>query len=386
MDLVLTLAGAFTLVVLVALASSALIARFVFGVRLARQCRAAAGDLSGVEGEVLISGLAVPNSPWPLLATPSWRVVHPPVDTEIEVSRRKLREILRPRDRFLADEIVREYSIEDLFGLWCFGGRVRVSGRVRALPNPGRLAASDLESCLVSGDLITHPLGAAKGDLVDQRPYTRSDPARLILWKVYARSRELFVRTPEPSRSPENRPLTYLVAGAEDRAAAATARLLVDSGLLGDEARLATDGSPRAETETGAILDAIASSVSHRQRGGGDLVAALEEPEVSPEDPVLLICPATRGSWTEIVLGVIRRQPSRFLVLCAGDVHAPSRPSPAWTRWVLRQEDEAGLSRATWLATARLLATTGTRTVAVDRRSGEVLAIGGSAAAGGVGA
>ncbi len=66
-----------------------------------------------------------------------------------------------------------------------------------------------------SGDDITDAQNR-DGDLYDLKPYDPSDGAKRILWKVYAKRRELISRHPEPAMTPEGRVIVYSHALGDD--------------------------------------------------------------------------------------------------------------------------------------------------------------------------
>jgi uncharacterized protein (DUF58 family) len=252
---------------------------------------------------------------------------------------------------------------------------------VRVLPAVGRLEVAALESCLASGDLMPYPYGPAAGDRVDARPYTPSDPARMILWKVYARSRELLVRTPEPARSPEPAPLVYLVAGPDDGAAAAAARVLCEGRLLREGARFAADGTPEPVSDPVAALDAIALSASFRDRGGEHLAAAVDAGSGQGLDGVVLICPARPGRWQRAVQQTLARLPDRFLIIAAGDAGSPLPARPLWQRAMVLPPEPEGPSFAEMIAWTSRWTRWGARAVVVDRRSGRIETLSGAPSA-----
>jgi hypothetical protein len=322
---------------------------------------------------------SVPRPRLPLLARPSIRWLTPAAWARLVEQPGTWHEILVPDERVRASESFRRLEVRDVLGLWRLSCRVGVRGTIRVLPDPGRLEAAELESCLASGDLIPHPFGPAEGDRVDARPYTPSDPARMILWKVYARSRELMVRTPEPARAPERAPLVYLVAGPDDGAAAAAARVLCEGRLLREGAWLASDGTPEPVCDPEAALDAIAHSASFRDRGGLHLEAALDAAAGRGLDGVVLICPATPGAWDHAVEGALARSPGRFLVLAAGDAAPPPPSRPAWHRALLRDVALEGPTFEQMIRWAARWERSGARTVVADRRSGRLQTLSGHA-------
>ncbi|MDH3284987.1 MAG: DUF58 domain-containing protein, partial [Acidobacteriota bacterium] len=194
-DLVLTLAGVWGLLVVGATGAAVM----AYAWRTRRDLRLAverAGDvpLDGVEERAFATGVTIPRRAWPLVTELDWIWSEPAAGVCVSVNGNRLAEQAVPRSRWFGARIVRSYVVQDLLGLWRIRGRLVRERPVLVLPDTGLLRAADVATCLSSGDLASHPFGDPRGDRVDFRTYTRSDPARLILWKVYARTRELMVR------------------------------------------------------------------------------------------------------------------------------------------------------------------------------------------------
>ena len=83
--------------------------------------------------------------------------------------------------------------------------------------------------------------GRPDGDRMEIRPYTPGDSVRDIMWKGFARNRQLNVRLPERSVAFDDKACAYLVSGVGDEAASALARLTLECGLLGDDWRFGAD-------------------------------------------------------------------------------------------------------------------------------------------------
>lgn len=374
MDLVLTLVGLWGWVLAVCLGVAAAIALW----RVRRAFLNASdgrqpAPLRGVEQHPMDGPARIPRPRLPLVGRPSVSWSTPPASARLIEHPGNWREILVPEERVRTAECARRVEVRDVLGLWRLSWRIVETVPVRVLPATGRLEAAELESCLASGDVLPHPFGPAEGDRVDARPYTPSDPARMILWKVYARSRELMVRTPEPARAPERAPLIYLVAGPDDGAAAATARVLAEGRLLREGAWLAADGTPEPVGDPEAALDAIAESAAFRDRGGRHLQSAVEAAQRRGLDGVVLVCPARPGPWREVVEAVVTSQGcGPVLLLAAGDA-APPRPERArWQRALLQAPVASGPTFREMVAWASRWESLGVRTVVADRRSGRL--------------
>ena len=341
MDLVLSVAGLWGLVFVALTGVASGIAWLLWRHEIAKpQRELSLGPLSAVEGYPSQTGFSLRRRSFPLVAVPDWRWVEPLAEARLVRDGSFWSEEALPLERCLGSEIVREAIIGDLFGVWRLTIRHSETRAVVIQPDPGRLPASELLSALTNGDVLPHPHARPIGDRFDNRPYTRSDPARLILWKVYARTRQLLVRAPETARQPERRPLVYLVAGDFDDASAGAARALLDAGAIGGQIPFAADGTPVPINDRDKIREAIALSRDHRQRGGNDLAAALSDARIGPEAPVLLILPARGGAWERAILPLIARQPDRFVALSAADVVPPHRSWPGvwqrYERWLMK--------------------------------------------------
>lgn len=380
-DLVVTIAALWGFALLVATGAAAALSLALARRDLQRAGGAGRPPLEAVEKWPVASGLVLPVRALPLAATPHLAWIAPAADVA-PATRSSLRaEQVTFRDRTLADEIVRELRGEDLLGLWRFTVRVPQPRAVRTLPDPGRLPAAELATSLSSGDLLSWPSGPPRGDFVDFRTYTRSDPARLILWKVYARSRQLMVRAQEPAHAPEGCPLLYLVAGENDGAAAAAARVILESGLFGEDLPFACDGAPAPVRDLRRALDLLAASARHRARGGSDLASALALGAAEPGSPVLLVVPARTGDWTARVLPHVAADPSRYTIVAAADAGPPARPTRLLERALLRDERRPPAFEALARGLAPFAAT-GARVLLADRVSGRLTVLAGAGASG----
>ena len=378
LDVVLTLAGAWGLIIL-ALTGAASLAH---AARLRRDVRraleAAKDEWTGREGMACWGDLIIPRRGWPLVLDPRIGWVHPRGTGEFVAEGERLRERVRCDARAATDRIVRAVLAEDIFRLWRIQWRPSAKVHARVTPDTGEYDRSTLERCISSGDLFEDPLGSPEGDRIDSRPYTRGDPARLILWKAYARCRRLLVRSPERARSPHEKPLLYLVSGRKDGAAAALAWFLLQDGLGGDGMRFACDGHPEATEDAAEIRQAILESFDARSPPGADLRQALEKAGFRDRGSLILIAPAVTKPWKDRVLPLIEREPLRTSIVAAADLGPASsdrsrlrdalfipqaNPDPSWEQ----------------VRTSLLALPTSCSLTLADRRSGKVMEIRGPA-------
>jgi uncharacterized protein (DUF58 family) len=333
-------------------------------------------------GRIEQTGFSLPGLGWLPLIQLSWSWREP----------RSVRVEARPVGGRLAEEVVfgergeyprvvRRLVVEDALGLARVAFHFTEEGRRTVVPALGRPLSSPLLEAFAGGDAISHPAGPPDGDPIDMRRYALGDPMKRILWKVYARNRTLMVRLPERAVSPTHRTLAYLAAGPGDEAAAAVARMAVESGALGPEWRFSADlpEGIAASDESDAVraLALIVASRDARDRGGRGLGAFLGRNEAWGGRCVLFAS-AREGAWTEAVLEEIRRRPGRIEVVLGVDGVRDGERAGRWKRLFLLDEpaDPGGTKVASRAleALGRRLASAGATVTLVDRPTGKVYA------------
>src|SRR5262249_49341160 len=143
------------------------------------------------------SGFSISSLWYIPLVSVSWSWIEPAGSVSIARVRRRLHEIVTPARRGWHETIVRRVEVRDAFGLVKIAFRIRQERVVRTWPSSGALRPVELLRSVATGDDVPHPAGRPAGDRIDLRRYAPGDPMRLILWKVYARTRQTVVRTPE---------------------------------------------------------------------------------------------------------------------------------------------------------------------------------------------
>ena len=133
---------------------------------------------------------------------------------------------------------------------------------LQVLPDQGRFNKPLAVNALLSGSDISHPIGKPIGDRMDIRNYTQGDPVRYILWKTYARTGQLVVRTPERALQPSPKMISYLVVGEGDGPVAGIMWALVESNMLGKEWEVAADGFASGVTEIDDAKNVIIASAN----------------------------------------------------------------------------------------------------------------------------
>ena len=397
-DHVLYVATAGVLALLIVLVVAVTVTAVAYHDVLARRLRATSTEPVRLEaGTSIESGFAAPGLAFLPLVSVSWEWAEPTaVLVETHVRHGQLVEEVMFAERGEYPRVVRRVILGDVFGLVRLAFHV-VENRPRIVnPALGRPLSTPLLDSFAGGDHLSHPLGPPDGDRLEMRRYAAGDPMKWILWKTYARARQLMVRVPERAISPTRRTLAFLVADHGDEAAAAVARLAVESGALGPDWRFSSDlpasgastapavltvGAGEDAADSRHALALIIRSHATRGHGGEGLTSFLDRQSSFGVGRCVVFAPARRGPWVELVEEQIRRQPGRFEVVLGTDgvqgTGARGRMRRFFLAEALGDVDEAAFlanSRATSdeiEALSRRLAGSGATVITVDRPTGK---------------
>ncbi|MFA5624044.1 MAG: DUF58 domain-containing protein [Bradymonadales bacterium] len=208
-----------------------------------------------------------------------------------------LEEIIEPQSRGQYSSLVRSMRISDIFGLCVIQLYWKQDAQLIVKPAPalmGEFAIID-ES---SGDGYSHPKGAARGELVEMRRYQAGDPLRLVLWRVFARNRELLVRAPEIAIVEHKDLFVYFVAGKDDDASASLARDFLEKNTSqSDNFVFGADGAERLVHSPEEGMSDVIQSSEHRDKGGRDLLRLAQSLPNEILNNCYIMVPSTKGSW-----------------------------------------------------------------------------------------
>ena len=260
-----------------------------------------------------------------------WTWINPEAKVELVRHNRRLHEVVTPMRRGLCEDIFRRIDVGDAFGLTKISFRMQENRSVRFFPSVGALRKMDVVRSIASGEDMPHPGGQPEGERADLRRYNPGDPVRFILWKVFAKSREIMIRTPERAIAPARQTCAYMVTGQSDEAAAGAARVAVESGSLGSSWVLGTDGVTEPAKAKAQALEALArSSHCSEDQWGAGLVPFLRKHAVTGNARVVVFVPGRPGPWLERVAaaaltkaGAGRRSPVEFVVCTDGMTRNP---------------------------------------------------------------
>ncbi|MFT4817319.1 MAG: hypothetical protein ACI9IQ_002834, partial [Cyclobacteriaceae bacterium] len=223
---------------------------------------------------------------------------------------------------------------------------------------------------------IPNPSGDPDGDRMEIRPYVPGDSVRNIMWKVYARNRQLNVRLAEKSVFHSNRTVAYLLSSDNDEAAAAVARVALETGALGDDWAFSADGSEVPANTLPAALDAIAKSRAIDKTLSYGLDEFLTRSAGQAGAHCIVFAAAEFAPWFEPLKKTISRFPGRFSLVLATDGFNETEQLKLWQRLLLQDDpagekgSELGGSRADLLKLLTALGQLVESTVVVDRKTG----------------
>jgi hypothetical protein len=232
------------------------------------------------------------------------------------------------------------------------------------------------------GSDISHPLGPAEGDRYDMRRYSPGDSIRFVLWKIYAKTRDLLIRTPEQAIAPAKQTLAYLVASDSDEAAAGAARVAVDVGAFGTDWKFGADGcSDIAESRDHALEVLVKSAGASAEQSGAGLGGFLSHATKGGLGRAIVFVPSKPGPWLQRVIAAAGGKPGQvgkveFVVGTDGIDRAPKRSWLARLALGKRRDDPtAPVARTTDADLASVVRTLGgarLNVLVVDRAAGQV--------------
>ncbi len=321
-------------------------------------------------GRALPTGFQLPSRLWFPLVRTRWDWLTPNESQATQNARHgALHESVWLNARGEWDSIQRRLVIEDVFSLARISLRETSTRPVRAQPHIGALKSVPPLRAMAAGDEVGHPYGVPEGDRIDLRRYAPGDPARLIHWKAFARSRKLVVRVPERALSHADRTVAYLVSGELDEASAAAARTAIFSGALGAEWSFGADGSPGTRSPEDA-LRAVARSKNAESPGGG-LESFLAKEEREGPVSLVLFLPPVLGAWREPVSNILRRRRSRTRVIIGIDGLRETKRGRAH-RLLLKDRESGFVSAVALQQTCTELEGLRAEISIIDRKTGRV--------------
>jgi hypothetical protein len=325
--------------------------------------------------------LTLPSLWYLPFVTVGWRWLEPRAQVRGIRRRGVLREEVMPERRGHIDVITRAFEIGDIFGLCRIRFTVRQAGEVRFMPWMGALRQMNVLRGMSAGEDISHPDGPPEGDRYDMRHYEAGDPIRFILWKVFAKSRELLIRTPERALSHARQTAVYMVAGAADEPSAGAARMALDYGAFGGEWVLGADGSSELARSKDArakdlALELLSRSAHVREaQAGAGLATFLKNATTKGAGRVVVFVPPRPGPWLARVVEAARAHGRASVQFIVGiDGLERDADESRVSRWALRRvvEHESPLAAVSSGELGRVVTALGQDALIVDRVRGQI--------------
>lgn len=321
------------------------------------------------------TGFVLPALRWFPLVRLTWRIVYPDfITTRVRVgSDNVLVEEIIPGKRCLTDRIVRQFTVADVLGFGRYSWRQQQDLTCMALPQTNTIKPLPLLRSMTAEDGIPNLSGNPDGDRMEIRPYVPGDSVRNIMWKVYARNRQLNVRLAEKSVFHSKRTLAYLLSSAQDEAAAAIARVAVETGALGEDWAFAADGAETPCNTVGLALAAIARSRAIGRPHGYGLDHFLQQAAGQAGAHCIVFAAAESAPWASQLKATMARFPGHFSLVLATDGFNDRTPKHLWQQLLLRSAETAGAGSSSRTELRYLLTELGQlveSTLVVDRKTG----------------
>lgn len=378
MDLMVFALGICALAILVSCLFSVIVCGLILQRRIQREVGNESGRGNGKAFEAEFpnqTGFSLPPVGLLPLVRLQWSWQYPDrIDNRIRIAPDEfLEEEITPRLRCLSGHVTRRFEVSDVLGLCRYSWRVRRERECYVLPRINTLKNLPLLHSLAAEDGMPRQSGEPVGDRMEIRPYAAGDSVRDILWKNYARTRQLNVRQRERSVAHGKRILAYLLSGPGDEAAAAVARAALESGAFGDDWQFSADGTETPCDDLESSLRAVARSRGLRAPHAPGLERFLAAADQRGATHCIVF--AAAGTISGLAgIGKSAFQGRFSLVLATDGMEEPER-RPPWNRFFLRPAERrrdggSGGSREELLLLCRQLGPTVELIVLVDRTTG----------------
>jgi hypothetical protein len=308
----------------------------------------------------------------------SWKVVYPDfIETRTRVdSNNHLLEEIIPAKRFHTDNIVRQFTVSDVLGFCRYSWLQKQEIACMALPKTNTVKTLPLLRSLTAEDGIPNPSGDPEGDRMEIRPYAPGDSVRNIMWKVYARNRQLTVRLAEKSVFHSKRTVAYLLSSENDEAAAAVARMALESGALGEDWAFAADGTENPCENLPSALEAVARSRALAAPFSYGLDNFLSQAVGQAGGHCIVFAAAETATWLPLLKKTIGVYSGQFSLILATDGFLVEESVVFWRKLLFQESSEptkgpeTGSSRGELLNLLTELGQLVESTLVVDRKTG----------------
>jgi len=324
------------------------------------------------------TGLALASLNFLPLVQLDWKIVYPDhLETRLRTASKKmLLEEIIPDKRCKTKYVTREFKVSDILGFCRYSWLQKQTAEFMVLPRINTLKTVPLLRSLNSEDGIPSPAGNPEGDRMEIRPYAPGDSIRNVMWKVYARNRQLNVRLPEKSVFQDTKTMAYLLSSPNDEAAAAIARMALEQGALGDDWIFGADGSEAPCQDLTLAIEALAQSRSIKHSYGYGLDNFLKISSSHSEGHCIVFAAAERAPWLYRLKTTIRSSSNRFSLVLGTDGLGETTKENLWQNMFFRYPESAtshqreNSSRDTTRKLLTELAQIVESVIIIDRKSG----------------
>ena len=308
-------------------------------------------------GDSQATDFAVSFPAWIPFVTLSWDWRQPSgVVVTTKRERGQLREHIVAPYRFASNVIDRQFRCADFLGLAEVSWIVQERRSVRILPARAETAAFALRAGVGQGSEQEAPSGDPLGSLTEMREYRPGDSPRLIRWKLFAHSRKLVVRTPEPALEESPNACAWLAGGASSEAAARLAREALESGILGEQWGFGASGSPTIVLgDLDAARDRIAGSGGAREMDTREILSFLANAERAGFSACYMFLSAETARFAAEMKQISGQSPIALHAIFAVSAVAPSLPPQGLVQQLLWKPAKRS-DRATVAANVNVLA------------------------------
>ena len=289
------------------------------------------------------TGFKLPTVRFFPLVRLGWKIVFPnAITTRTRVDQQdQLCEEIIPKRRCLSERVVREFFVRDVLGLCQFSWRMEQVVRCKALPKVSAVKQLPILRSLTAEDGIPNSSGNPEGDRMEIRPYAPGDSVKNIMWKVYARNRQLNVRLPERSVFQSKRTVAYLLTSENDEAAAAVARVALETGALGDDWAFGADGFETPVSDLPSALEAVAGSRSLDGPHDYGLDRFLATAGNQGAAHCIVFAAAEKSPSLMLLRNTIASYSGQFSLIMATDSMRDRKLPTLWQRFLLRSDTES---------------------------------------------
>ena len=309
----------------------------------------------------------------------NWKIVYPDkVETRIRTQKETtLSEEIVPNQRCKVKHVTREFILFDVLGFCRYSWIQTQPRNFTALPQVNTLRAIPQLRSLNSDDGVSNPSGKPEGDRMEIRRYAPGDSIRDVMWKVYAKTRQLNVRLAEKSVSLETQTIAYLLSSERDEAAAATARMALETGALGDDFTFGADGSDHPCKDLSSALDAVAKSRAIGVPHEYGLDKFLQFATGKSSTYCIIFAAAEVAPWLPKILETAQLLSSGFSIVLATDGFTEQNERKIWENLLFKNdalpkiESNKGSPKSDILGLLTELKQRVESIVVIDRQSGQ---------------